>query len=228
VPDRAPPALPDPSLEVPPDLPPAPPLWRLPATPPPAEGWPVVMLLHGWRSNEQDFAQVASWFAAQGVVAVAVPAIHTEDHPTSRRLAWPQDDSARVHRYLQRLLETSPHRAHLGGPVWLGGFSQGARYALTLTAEHPDRYAGALAISPAGWSAHPTALRAPRPLYLIGGAAEIPRYRQGFLDAKALWERHPDAPLRVVEHSGGHHFPPDTERALTDALRWLRAAQSAP
>jgi predicted esterase len=207
-----------------PDPPPAPVVWRLPDGLPPAQGWPVILLMHGWRSNEQDFAPVAALFASYGVAAAAVPAIHIDGDPADRRLAWPKDDRARVHRYLQGVLAAAPDLARLdAAQVWLGGFSQGGMYALSLVADHPDRYLGALAISPAGWSARPQALTSPRPLFLIGGTQEIPRYRQGFLDAKALWERHPDAPLQVFEHGGGHHFPPDAARVLTDGLGWLRA-----
>lgn len=212
------------------DKPPALVQWRWPQGQPPPDGWPVILLLHGWRSNEQDFVDVAQWLSAEGVAAAAVPAILVDD-ANKKRFAWPKDDPARVHHYLQHILANAESSQKINPKkVFLGGFSQGAMYALTLVSAYPDDYLGALAVSPAGWSTPPTTIQAPKPLFLVGGTAEIPKYRNGFLMARTLWQQHPDSPLKIFEHDGGHHFPPQAETVLTGGLHWLQvvATQKTP
>ena len=206
------------------DKPPALVQWRWPQGQPPPDGWPVILLMHGWRSNEQDFVDVAQWFSTEGVAAAAVPAILVDD-TARKRFAWPKDDPARVHNYLQSIL-VSTHLSQKINPkqVFLGGFSQGAMYALTLVSMYPQNYLGALAVSPAGWSTPPTTILTPKPLFLVGGTAEIPKYRNGFLMARALWQQHPESPLKIFEHDGGHHFPPQADAVLVEGFLWLKGA----
>ena len=206
------------------DQPPALVQWRWPQGQPPPDGWPVILLMHGWRSNEQDFVDVAQWFSTEGVAAAAVPAILVDD-AQKKRFAWPKDDVRRVHNYLQYILASTDIAQKIDTKnVFLGGFSQGAMYALTLVTAYPDNYLGALAVSPAGWSTPPTTIPTPKPLFLIGGTAEIPKYRNGFLMARTLWQQHPDSPLKIFEHDGGHHFPPQADTVLIEGFLWLKAA----
>lgn len=194
-------------------------LVRVPSGTPPRTGWPVVVLLHGYGVTKEDFTSLADRCAHEGIAAVAV------DGPV--RLAgdarsWGRR-SDRTHTYLAEELTPlhADDRLDFGRP-FVGGFSQGAAHAIALVIEHPDAYAGVLAISPAGpvlpseWDAG----EIPHPLALVYGAQESEGIRASAEGARALWVG-AGQKVRLRTHPGGHHFPADWPRVLGDALRWL-------
>jgi predicted esterase len=194
-------------------------LLRVPEGTPPERGWPVIVLLHGYGVTKEDFDALADACAREGVAAIALDAPRLLGEGTR---SWGRS-SVRTHRYLGAQLDSlrTDSRLDLSRPH-LGGFSQGAAHALALVIEHPEDYAGILAISPAG-PALPDAWNGdahPHPLFLMYGERERDGIRDTARAARRLWESSGRA-VRVHAHRGGHHFPDDWSRVLGRAVTYL-------
>lgn len=201
------PAKPSPTSQTQPS---AQPVVLLPDGEPPQEGWPTVVMLHGYRSNERDFVPVGRLAAAEGLAAVSLPA------PFERgegHYHWKQGQPEHTHTYVQDVvagLDATKEGLLDTRRLWLAGFSQGAMHSVHLASKHPDAYHGVLAISPAGWTAAPEAVANPdvrRDFVLVGGRAEKPRYRDSFRATRDILAAS-KLPLETIEHDGGHQFPP--------------------
>lgn len=207
----APPASPAPAVapllpEAP--APPRPP--RLVRAPRPATPPALVVMLHGFNSNEADLMPLAQLAADAGLDALSVPAPIVGG---PGRFQWKRQDTAHTHAYLQAVVraQRAAHPSLPGGRVWLVGFSQGALHSAALVAQHPEHYRGVLGISPGGWASLPKQVVAPerkRPFVLTHGRAEIPRYRAVF-DAIGALATSGEQPLTSALHEGGHRFPAD-------------------
>ncbi|QDT15193.1 hypothetical protein [Alienimonas californiensis] len=179
---------------------------------------PVILILHGTGDSHESYAREAMGWAELGWAAVAVPG----SLPTANGgFLWPADEAtayAAVDRQLRAILK-DPGLGTVAdvSRVVLMGFSQGANHAAALTARHPDVYAGAVALSPAG---RPTG--AYDPATLNGGAgldAGRPRPVAMFLGdeegGEALLARWTAAaqsagwPVWAEEFPGDRHFPRD-------------------
>lgn len=190
---------------------------------PPAAGWPVVLLLHGYGSNKEDFGNVAEAMAGAGVVGISVSAPIVMGEGAYK---WPADSIETTHKYLQETV--AKYKSEKGidwKRLYVGGFSQGALHSLLLVAEHPDVYLGALAVSPGGSLKFPAKVavsETPRPLHLVSGTGEHPTNRAMVKTATALWQA-AKWPVRTQEHGGGHHFPEGWEETFPAAMKWLVA-----
>ena len=105
------------------------------------------------------------------------------------------------------------------GPV---GFSQGGLVAAYLVASKPERFRGALPISPAGPLTVPAPQQAAegRPLFILYGSAEgagvhanVRRFQQEFEAAGGR--------VQVETHPGGHSFPDNWSDVVTRGLTFL-------
>jgi len=195
---------------------------EFPAGEAPEDGWPVFVLLHGYGTNKDDFAELCRVVASRGAVAVALDAPH---RVRGAQRSWGRpDNNTRVHEYVQE------HLASIGGDpridarrVHLGGFSQGAMHAVLLTLHWPAAYGGVLAVSSPGKAALPQHWEADdraHPLFLVYGQQE-PASVATFADRLArLWDasgqRH-----QTFRHPGGHTFPLFWERIFAGAVDWI-------
>lgn len=203
-------------------------LVRVPEGPVPAGGWPVFLLLHGYRSNKDGFAAVAELCAERGFIGVAVsgPKVVTE---TS--FHWPKEGPEPTHTYLQGILAKLKDRKDVDlSRVYVGGFSEGGLQSLALIAAHPEAYRGALVHSPGGFINAPTETAkspAPRPVFVIYGKKDP--IGNWFLSARAAaLARKAGWPVETYVHDGGHHFPRDWWEVFGRAMDWLAADGRKP
>lgn len=177
----------------------------------PNRGWPLVVLLHGAgsdaRSGLAPLAQVAD---GAGLILLA---------PDSRDRTWDAvlggygPDVASIDALLEDVFErlsVDPRR------LAIGGFSDGASYALSLGLANGDLFTHVIAFSP-GFI--PPGPRRGRPVVYVShgvGDPVLPIARSSRRIVPSLRRAGYDVDYR--EFSGGHDVPPDVARA---ALDWL-------
>lgn len=187
-----------------------------PEPPPPRDGWPVVLLLHGYGSNHASLAAIASELSRRGFAAIAL------DGPIALGgdgFQWPTDSAGGTHVHLQAALKTVSGPLDRGR-VLLFGFSQGALHAFVLLATEPRYYHGALCFAPGGWLELPSTVSQPersRPLLLSYGVDELPGTVDTVLDCRRLWTA-AGFPLVVSKHSQGHDVPDNWPNRWTELL----------
>ena len=186
----------------------------------PDDGWPTILLLHGWGANKEDFSDVAALCALRGVAAIAI------DAPISlgeNRRSWPRPG-------VSAYSSIEPSLDYIDGDdrfdtdrLFIGGFSQGGYQSLVVSNAHPERFSGVLSISPGGaqkvelsWAKDTP----PQSLYLIYGTQEGSGILDLASDAASQW-KNAGLRVRVKTHAGGHHIPANWTTELTDALEWL-------
>ncbi|MFH5806451.1 alpha/beta hydrolase [Alienimonas sp. DA493] len=173
---------------------------------------PVILILHGAGDSHESFAREATAWAELGWAAVVVPG----SLPTANGgFLWPSDEAtgyAAVDRQLRAILKDPGLNAVADtSRAALMGFTQGANHAAALAALHPDRYAGAVALSPGG---RPAGVYDPadldpsrsRPIAMFYGDEE------GGEPLLARWTAACQAagwPVIAEEFPGGRHFPRD-------------------
>lgn len=192
-------------------------LFVLPATSPPANGWPLIVTLHGYGAGPGEFADVAEHCAAQGFAALSIAG------PTAlaeQSFHWSFEGVEETHRHIQSALtEAAGERAI--DRVSLMGFSQGATHSVHLLIAHSDCYAGAIAFSPG--QSLPLPAKAPgesRPLAICFGEYDLPTVPEAVEAMEQLW-RGANFPIRVTRHAGGHALPDDWAAYVTEALKWM-------
>lgn len=104
--------------------------------------------LHGRGSHPQDFADAKEYQALADQLGLAFVGVSGTRPIGPRSFVWAEDPVADLAR-IQAALDEVAGRVRLDpGRTVLLGFSQGAQTALELAARHPDRFAGAIALSP--------------------------------------------------------------------------------
>lgn len=187
----------------------------------PSDGWPMVLLLHGYGDSNLNYLDNAKQWAKLGFVAVAVPG----SVPTrGGRYQWTMESTDPTHQDLQAVVK-SPLFDELVNreKVFLLGFSQGALHAMLLTAEHPDAYAGVVALSPGGPMSerlakpHLNQSRSARCVFVHGTQEPHGPFVRIWASAcqAAGWK------FKSETHSGGHHFPADWDEMLPDIAGFL-------
>jgi len=190
---------------------------RRPAGSAPAEGWPLLVCLHGYGTDHNDLVSVAEVAATEGFVAITISGYQ----PVSPgRHAWPNEGPA-IATYIKEVLE--PFRSDPdcdAERVFTTGFSQGGLVATYLVATEPERFRGALPISPAGPLSVP-APHAARPLFVLYGAAEGAGVHDNVRRFRAEFEQR-GGRVRVETHAGGHELPAGWSDAVRRGLTFLR------
>jgi phospholipase/carboxylesterase len=178
---------------------------------------PLLVLFHGAGQNGAGTLQHAGRLADEAGIAVLAP--------DSRESTWDAirgrfgADVAFVNRALERVFDTvavDPAR------VAVGGFSDGATYALSLGLINGDLFPRVVAFSP-GFIIGGTLHGKPR-FFISHGTADpilpihqcsgviVPRLRKGGYE------------VRYLEFAGGHEVPTDVAR---EAMRWQVSASEA-
>jgi len=182
---------------------------QLPASPAPAP-LPLLVLLHGAGGSGAGILRRLGAFAGQAGVAVLAP--------DSRESTWDAirddfgPDVAFIDRALQRVFETTavdPDR------VSVGGFSDGATYAISLGLLNGDLFRRVLAFSP-GFFVGGAARGKPR-FFISHGTADqvLPIDRCSRMIVPALRKRGYDVTFEQFE--GGHEIPP---HVATAGMKW--------
>jgi predicted esterase len=174
---------------------------------------PLLVLLHGaGGSGEGVLRRVGAAADEAGVVVLS---------PDSRGSTWDAisggfgPDVTFLNRALERVFETvsvDPVR------IAVGGFSDGASYALSLGLINGDLFARVVAFSP-GFIVNGTSHGTPR-FFISHGTADpiLPIDQTSRRIVPALKRRGYDVTFR--EFDGGHQVPPDIAK---DGLRWVAA-----
>ena len=175
---------------------------------------PLLVLFHGAGQDAEDmFGYLGSAPEEAGVAVLA---------PNSRDTSWDAisdsygPDVTFVNRALERVFDTvavDPMR------VAVGGFSDGATYALSLGLINGDLFSRVVAFSP-GFVVDGTPHGKPR-FFISHGTADhiLPIDSCSRLIVAGLQQRGYDVTFR--EFHGGHEIPPDVARAGT---QWVAAA----
>lgn len=198
------------------------PLAIRPAGEKPTDGWPVMLLLHGYGDNNLSYLDSAEAWAELGFLSVAVPgSVPAADD----RFMWSMDSVEPTHQDLQAIVSSSLLADVVNGEkVFLLGFSQGALHAMLLTARHPELYAGVIGLSPGGSMADQLATppldisgRSVKIVFIHGDQEPHAPYVRFWRDVckKAGW------PFRSTTHPGSHHFPEDWDQARPTIATFL-------
>jgi len=182
----------------------------------------MIILMHGFNSNHRDFIKVAELAASKGLYAVSIPAPLEGSRPGGYQ--WKRGDVALTHRYVQAIREDIANSTDASKDrIWLAGFSQGGLHGASLVALYPEHYRGVLAISPAGWSTVPDAVKPSdlsREVVVVAGNSEPERYAKKTQEVEALMKK---AGLleQSRRHPGAHHFPRDWQQQFGEVFaRW--------
>ncbi|MFT7679413.1 MAG: putative esterase, partial [Planctomycetota bacterium] len=175
---------------------------RVPEGEAPAGGWPMLLCLHGYGTDQRDLLNLAEVGASKGFYSVTICGFK----PVSPgRYSWPNEGPA-IAEYIHKTL--APYRenpACNAETIYTTGFSQGGLVATYLVASDPERYRGAIPISPAGPLIVPLPKEgAPaRPLFMLYGLAEgsgvknnVTRFQGGFEQTGSR--------VQLVTHPAGH------------------------
>lgn len=186
---------------------------------------PVIVGLHGMGSTPEDLADEDLQDVADALSVAVVSASGTiPNGPTS--FHWAESVERDEARIEDALKEASDRVTIAPGKIVLLGFSQGAQMAAEIAARRPEKYAGAIIMSPGTQKdlalkdlpASPTL--AQRRFVIVVGAGEQPgNVAVAASDARALLGAHADVFHKAYEGVEEHAFPPDFTTALP---RWIR------
>jgi predicted esterase len=187
----------------------------------PADGWPMMLLLHGYGDSNLSYLSEAHQWAKLGFVAVTIPGTVPS---RSGCFQWDMESTEPTQQDLQAVIQSPIFDALADRKkVFLLGFSQGALHALLLTAEHPELYAGVVSISPGGslWKrlAHPklSQTRFARCMFVHGlqePHAPLVRIWSNACQA-AGWK------FDSKTHPGGHRFPENWDQMRPEVAAFL-------
>lgn len=195
------------------------------------DGAPVVVLLHGRGSNEQDLMGLRQGFPANAIVVTPRAPFSGAEWGYGGGWAWyqflggtnPERESfeasvAAVKELIQALPDLLPVTP---GPVIVGGFSQGGTTSLGFALQHPALVDGLLMFS--GFlPSHPNVRATPETVagtrFFWGHGAQDPMipYANGVAGRAALAAAGAD--LTVGDYQIGHTISPNE---LRDAGAWL-------
>lgn len=200
----------------------------VPKAVPSGQALPAVAALHGLGSDPENFA--GAWFQpAADSLSIALVSVSATTPRGPHSFVWTEDverDRARVEKALSALEEKTKIAA---GKLVLIGFSQGAQMAAEIAARYPERYAGAIVMSP-GSRDDLRDLRDVPPGVKLGGrrfvvvvnAGEHPgTVTRAAKDAERLRALGAEVIHKAYPDVTGHTLPPDFERAFPQWVRFI-------
>jgi phospholipase/carboxylesterase len=186
----------------------------LPASYDPVVSWPLVVLLHGAGGSAEDWRmsgtleEVAD---AREFIALAV---------TSRSGTWDMIINGRYGpdvAFLDSALDSLFQRAHVNASqMALGGFSDGATYALSLGASNGDLFTSLMGFSPGFWL--PGELHGRPPVFISHGTEDTVLPVEGTRTQIVPGMRSAGYEVRYEEFNGGHTL---TSEMFGRAMDWL-------
>lgn len=173
---------------------------------------PLVLLLHGAGGHAHDGMRIMLHLADKAGLILAAPASHASTWDIIAGRSYGKD-LALVDRTLEHVFQ---HYAIDTNRLGIGGFSDGASYALTLGLANGHLFTHVLAFSP-GFIGPMEQQGAPEVFVSHGDADTVlPIDPCGRTIARQL--RAAAYPLTYREFQGGHAIPPDI---ATDAVNWF-------
>jgi len=193
-----------------------------PSGPIPPQGWPMMLMLHGYGDSNLNYVDFAYDWAELGFLAVTVPG---SVPARSGRYQWDMESTEPTHQDLQAIVNTSRFDDLVNrDQVFLLGFSQGALHAMLLASKQPKLYAGVVSLSPGGSLSDqlvPPPLnrtqRAGRVFFIHGTEEPHAPYVKIWSAAcrEAGWK------FASETHQGGHHFPDNWDQMQPVIAKFL-------
>lgn len=194
---------------------------KTPTEPPPAQGYPVILLMHGMGSQKDDYETICEVAASLGVVGVTLDGTIVAGEGS---YVWDDKDIEVTHKHLQESLAKIEKQVKIDRQrIYLGGFSQGANRSAALLMTHAKEYRGAISNSPGGETVLPMKLTdgvKPPPIYFFVGKDESPVVKTTVSRLTRTWTAAGSA-TKSIEFEGTHQFPPEAEDQYKVALKWL-------
>ncbi len=193
-----------------------------PETDKPPQGWPIILLMHGYGDSHLNYLSEAQLWAKQGFVAVVVPG----SVPThGNYYQWSHDSIEPTHYDLQKIVQAPLFDGVVDlSRVYLLGFSQGALHAMLATQEHPNQYAGCVALSPGGSLVNQLTRPSLDPEKGTARVVLIHGDQEPHAPLVKIWARECVTAKWMFEsqtHPGGHHFPDDWEQRVPGIATFL-------
>jgi predicted esterase len=190
----------------------------------------VVVWLHGLGSRPDDFVNAGcqEWADHLNIAFVGVSGTRSTG---PRSYVWavdPKRDAQRVEAGLQEVADRLTIRP---GFLVALGFSQGAQIALEIAVRHPERYAGAICMTPGAESHLDEVTRSPllskRAFVLTVGEKEPPGNVQLVTEGTA-WLKAAGAQVRARVYPGmsAHTFPPDFRERFPEWIRFIEKTKA--
>ncbi|MFN0052500.1 MAG: alpha/beta hydrolase [Planctomycetales bacterium] len=153
----------------------------LPRNAPAGQPLPVFIGLHGLGHNAHGFVNERSFQPLADEMGVAFLGVSGTQSRGKRNFVWAEDPARDLVRIDAALEEVADRLTPAAGQIVLFGFSQGGSVAGELALRHPQRFAGAITISPGSVSELPALATSPRDehrrqgLVAVCGEREHPR-----------------------------------------------------
>lgn len=202
------------------------------------DGAPLIVLLHGRGSNEQDLLSLVPHLPADAVVATPRAPFSGARWGYGPGWVWyrflgrniPEPESfEQSQQALRTFLQAIPERLPIRpGPLVLGGFSQGGTMSMAYALRHPGEvpmvlnFSGFLAQHPTV-SATPESVRGTR--FFWGHGTEDPNIPFDLAREGRTLLRRADADLEAHDYPIGHWIEP---RELADAVEWMERGRGSP
>lgn len=180
---------------------------------------PLVLLLHGAGGHAHDGLAILRHLADDAGIILAAPAsiVHSWDVIVRRHYGPDVDMVDRTLRHV--FAEYAIDRSHLA----IGGFSDGASYALSLGLANGDLFTHVMVFSP-GFIAPLRAKGEPR-IFISHGTGDMVLPIAPCSRSIVPQLRSTGYSLDYREFEGGHEIPPDIAQA---AVHWLMADPATP
>jgi predicted esterase len=179
--------------------------------PDPGRPRPLAVMLHGSGGQPEQGVGLLEPFATESGIVVVAPA--SSDYTWDGVLHLPGRDAERIDRALEWVFE---RHAVDSRRLAVGGFSDGASYALSLGVDNGDLFSHVLALSP-GFAA-PSAPRGAARFFISHGTRDtvLPIAHCSRRIVPAL--RRANLEVEYHEFAGGHEIPPDVARRAVEFL----------
>jgi predicted esterase len=197
--------------------------WLLPSGYDGKQPLPLLIGLHGLGHNAKGFVD-EDYRAYVDEAHVAMLGVSGTFPLGPKTFSWSEDPALDLERIDAALAKVGPRFQIAAGKVLLFGFSQGASMSVEIAARHPERFAGALALSP-GLKTEvdaPTGALGGRSFVLLANEHEHPATlaRTSYYD-RTLRSLGARVYYRPFPKLGGHTLPPDYSEKLPDWVKFI-------
>lgn len=189
----------------------------------PADGWPVIVYLHGLGGNNESNKEMGPLFATSGYVYIALNGSEISGQNGSFQWhdpEWGEKNHPVNEKYITSAIDNVAKEVKINrDSIFISGFSEGAGEAGYLLATYPEHYAGALIISPYDCQKPAKTLASNKRIIIINGEKDGKGNIMSSEKFKKLFSQ--NNTVRMETHPGGHDFQKDYKTKFIDYMFWL-------